>query len=138
MRNSEQDQTVKTWFLFTIIGQRSNKQHHTRTGQLANKASVPAKSLLNEILNILGIRHNENTNISLLRIAVKNRLELINIEENNLEQKSKSICIRYLLENRTKENEETLNALIDNFPNRISNKNSTRKTSQNHKINNLN
>lgn len=88
--------------------------------QLKEIKQIPAKSLLNEVLNILNIRDRERTILEAIRISANIKIDLLELRKKEEENSTRSSNIRYLLKNRTKENEELLLKIVDNFPERVS------------------
>lgn len=93
--------------------------HAILNNQLKDAKNLPAKSLLNEILNTLNIKDRNGTTLDAIKLSVKNKISLIEVHSKEEENSTKSKNIKYLLNNRNSENEALLSTILDNFPDRI-------------------
>ena len=109
--------TLKLSFFIRLLN--NSLTRNILSNQLDNPKSLPAKSLLSETMDILGVKHRRDLNLDMLKIMSKTKLDLMTLQKKELHSNEKSVNIRYLLKNRSKQNEEILINILDNFPDRI-------------------
>lgn len=80
--------------------------------RIKNSKHLPLKCLVSKVLNILNLKKRENTKLEMVKIATKNKIELIEVnkkeQERSMLNAQRSTNLKYPLNNRSKEDKKLL------------------------------